>query len=159
MLGSLFNKVLSLKIFNFLKNRLQHRCFLWILQTFLRKAFLYNASSGCFWQSYHDKVKSAGVPVLWFRTSTWSRKVAQIILYHHMTKLFLACLNWLTIYFWYKNVFWKTLIAFDFDEKFTQSVAEATVISHAKILSSPALWGWSGAFNFRVWFWKWKNSL
>ena len=44
---------------------------------FLRIAFLYNASGGCFWQSYHDTVKSAGVPVLWFGASEcfqfWSK--------------------------------------------------------------------------------------
>ena len=44
---------------------------------FLRIAFLYNTSCGCFWQSYHGTVKLAGVPVLWFRASTcfwfWSK--------------------------------------------------------------------------------------
>ena len=44
---------------------------------FLRIVFLYNTSGGCFWQSYHGTVKSAGVPVLWFRASTcfrfWSK--------------------------------------------------------------------------------------
>ena len=44
--------------------------------------------------------------------------------------------------------FGKTLIAFDFDEQLTQSVAQVTVISSVKRLSSPALCGWSGAFNF-----------
>ena len=43
----------------------------------LRIAFLKNNSGGCFWQSYHGTVKSAGVPVLWFRVSTcfrfWSK--------------------------------------------------------------------------------------
>ena len=47
-------------------------------------------------------------------------------------------------------MFWKTLIAFNFDEKFTQSVAQVTVTSHAKTLFSPALCGWSGGFSFRV---------
>ena len=32
-------------------------------------------------------------------------------------------------------MFWKTLIAFDFDEILTQRVAEVTVISRVKILS------------------------
>ena len=44
---------------------------------FLRIAFLCNTSGGCFWQSYHGTVKSAGVPALWFRASTcfqfWSK--------------------------------------------------------------------------------------
>ena len=77
VLGSLFNKVANLKVCNFLKNRLQHRCFLWILQNCLRIAFLYNTSGGCCWKFYHGTVMSAGVPVLWFRASTcfrfWSK--------------------------------------------------------------------------------------
>ena len=77
MLGSLFNKATSLKVCNFLKYRLQCRCFLWILQNCLRIAFLYNTCRGCCWQFYHSTVKSTGVPVLWFRTSTcfwfWSK--------------------------------------------------------------------------------------
>ena len=32
--GSRFNKIAGLKVFNFFKNRLQHRCFLWRLQNF-----------------------------------------------------------------------------------------------------------------------------
>ena len=77
MLGPLFNNAATLKVCNFFKNRLRHRCFLWILQNLLRIAFWYNTSGGCFWQSYHGTVKSAGVPVLWFRASTcfqfWSK--------------------------------------------------------------------------------------
>ena len=34
MLGSLFNKVASLNVSKFLKNRLQHRRFLWIFQSY-----------------------------------------------------------------------------------------------------------------------------
>ena len=37
---------------------------------FLRIAFVYNTSGGCFWQFYHGTVKSAGVLVLWFSAST-----------------------------------------------------------------------------------------
>ena len=35
-------------------------------------------------------------------------------------------------------------------------VAQLTVISCIKILSSPTLCGWSGAFSFMVWFW-WRK--
>ena len=140
MLGSLFNKVASLKVCSFFKNRLQHRCFLWILQNCLRIAFLYNTSGGCFWHFYHGTVKSAGVPVLGFRASTCFRfwlktftKRWQIIIYYHVTKRFLACLNWFVTWIWFQNMFWKTLIAFDFDEILTQSVAQVTVISRVKI--------------------------
>ena len=48
---------------------------------FLRIAFLYNTSGGCFWQSYHGTVKSAGMPVLWFHASAcfqfWSNVTLQ----------------------------------------------------------------------------------
>ena len=123
---------------------------------FLRKAFLYNISGGCFWKSCHSAVRSAGVPFLWFCASTcfpfwWKtstiRNFAQIILYYHVTKQFLACFNWLVTISEY--VLGKTLIAFDFDEKHN--------IMCQKI-SSPALCDWSGAFNFRVWFGKRKNE-
>ena len=37
--------------------------------------------------------------------------------------------------------FGKTLVAFNFDEKFTQSVAQVTILYHVSRLSSPALCG------------------
>ena len=47
----------------------------------LRIAFLYNTFCGCFSQSYHGTVKSAGVPVLWFRASMcfrfWSKTLSK----------------------------------------------------------------------------------
>ena len=88
-----------------------------------------------------------------------SQNAAQIILYYQVTKQFVACINWLVTCIWFQTMFWKTLIAFDFDEILTQSVAQVTVISRVKILSSLALCGWSGAFNFRVWFGKRKNAV
>ena len=39
---------------NFIKKRLQHRCFPWAIVKFLRAAFLQNTSSGCFWQWLSD---------------------------------------------------------------------------------------------------------
>ena len=75
MLGSLSNKVAGLKVCNFFKS--STLVFPVDIAKFLRIAFLYNTSGGCFWQSYHGTVKSAGVPVLWFRASTcfqfWSK--------------------------------------------------------------------------------------
>ena len=53
-----------------------------------------------------------------------SRDIGQIILYYHVTKQFLPCLNWLVKCFRFQNIFRKTLIAFDFDEKLSQSVAQ-----------------------------------
>ena len=49
MLGSLFNKVTGLLACNFLKNRLQHRCFPVNIVKFLRTPFLQNTSGGYFW--------------------------------------------------------------------------------------------------------------
>ena len=49
VLGSLFNKVASLQICNFLKKRRQHRCFPVNIAKFLRTPFLQNTSGVCFW--------------------------------------------------------------------------------------------------------------
>ena len=134
---------------------------------FLRIPFSCNTSGGRFWESYHGTVKSPGVPVLWFRTSTafnfdqkLLRNVAQIILYYHVTKQFLPCLNWLATCFWFQNMFWKNINCFRFWWKtYTKRCTSNYVISRVKRLSSPALCGWSGAFNFRVWFGKRKNAV
>ena len=45
---SLFNKVAVLKTCNFIKKRLQHRCFPVKIARFLRTPFLHNTSDGCF---------------------------------------------------------------------------------------------------------------
>ena len=61
-----------------------------------------------------------------------------------MTKQFpFAWIN-LSRAFGFKICFGKTLVVFDFDEKFTQSVAHMTMLHHVSArLSSPALCGWS----------------
>ena len=40
-------------------------------EIFKNKIFTEQNFKRCFWQSYHSTVKSAGVPVHWFCTSTW----------------------------------------------------------------------------------------
>ena len=98
---------------------------------FLRIVLLKNTSGGCFWQSYNGTVKSAGVPVLWFRASTcfwfWSKTFTKrcsnnsllsrdktisslLDLIGHVLLIFRIC-------------FGKTIV-FDFDEKLIQSVAQ-----------------------------------
>ena len=70
--------------------------------------------------------------------------VAQIVLYYHVTKQFLPLLNWLVTCFWFQNIFrlsWKIYL---------KRCKSNYVISQVKRLSSSALGGWSGAFNFRV---------
>ena len=132
---------------------------------FLRIAFLYNTPGSCFWQSYQGTVKSAGYLFFDFphpRAFTFdqklSRNVAQIILYYHVTKLFLPCLNWLVTCFQFLNMFWKNINCFRFWWKmYAKRCTSNCVISHVKRLSSPAFCGCSGAFKFRVWFGKQKN--
>ena len=103
---SLFNKFAGLKVCNVFKSRLKHRCFPVGIAKFY--------SCGYFWLSYHSTVKSPGVPVFWFRATTcfrfWSKlswNVAQIILYCHVTRQFLPCLNWKITCFRFHNMFWK----------------------------------------------------
>ena len=52
----LLTKVAGLKVCNFIKKWLQHRCFLVHIAKFLRIAFLQNISSGCF---YRCSIKKA----------------------------------------------------------------------------------------------------
>ena len=48
VLESLFSKVVSLKAWNFIKKKLQHRCFPVNIAKFLRKFYLKNTTGGCF---------------------------------------------------------------------------------------------------------------
>ena len=50
MLESLSNKVTGLKAGNFIKKRLQRRCLPVNIAKFVRTAFFYNTSRGCFCQ-------------------------------------------------------------------------------------------------------------
>ena len=48
VLESLFSKVVSLEPWNFIKKKLQHRCFPVNIAKFLRKFYLKNTTGGCF---------------------------------------------------------------------------------------------------------------
>ena len=75
-----------------------------------------------------------------------------LILYYHVANHFHACLIWLVMQFWFQNMFWKNINCFRFWWKtYTKRCTSNYVISRVKRLSSPALCGWSGAFNFRIW--------
>ena len=50
MFESLIKKVAGLKAWNFIKKRLQHRCFSEKFAKFLKTPFLQNTSGGCFWK-------------------------------------------------------------------------------------------------------------
>ena len=99
---------------------------------FLRIVFLYNTPGGCFWQSCHGTVRSARVPVLWFRSPKCIRFWSETFTKRCTNKqnnsennFFLTWIDWSGV-FDYRIYFGKT-IAFDFDEKLTQSVAQVTV--------------------------------
>ena len=129
---------------------------------FLRIAFLCNTSGGYFWQCYHGTVKLAGVPALWFCTSTcfqfWSKTLK--IFYYQVTKQFLPWSQQLVLCFQFQNMFWENINSFWFWWKTYRSCCTNNyVISHVKRLSSPALCSSSGAFNFEVWFGKRKNAM
>ena len=68
---------------------------------------------------------------------------------------FLACLNWLVTCFRFQNMFWKNINCFRFWWKtYAKRWTCNYVLPRVKGLSSPALCGWSGACNLRVWFGK-----
>ena len=126
---------------------------------------LHNTSGGCFWQSYHGK--QLGCLFLDFTSQgafdfdqKLLRNVAQIILYYHVTKQFLPCLNWLVTCFWFQNMFWKNINCFRFWWKtYTKRCTSNYVISLVKRRSSPVLCCSSDAFNFRVWFGKRNTAV
>ena len=87
---------------------------------FLRIAFLYNTSGGCFWQSYQGRVKSArclffdfSPPHSFNFDEKHSWNVAQTM-YYPVSKQFLFCLNWLVTCFWFQNMFWKNINCLQF---------------------------------------------
>ena len=56
MLESLFNIVTGFQVCNFIKKRLQHRCFLVKFATFFRTFFLHRTLPGdCFWNHLHQR--------------------------------------------------------------------------------------------------------
>ena len=85
-----------------------------------------------------------------------SRNVAQIILYYHVTKQFLPCLNWLVTCFQFQSMFSKNISCFRFWWK--TYAKRCTSNNYVKRLSSPALCGWSGwCFQFQGMIWKTKE--
>ena len=99
---------------------------------FLRIVFLYNTSSGCFWQSYHNTIKSAGVPVLWFRASTCFRFWSKTFMKHCSNNSLLSCdktISFLLDLIGHVLLILKYILKkHDFDEKLTQSDAQVAII-------------------------------
>ena len=131
VLGSLFNKVAGLTVCNFHKKWTPTQVIHMDAAKFLRIVFLYNTSGGCFWQSYHNTIKSAGVPVLWFRTSTCFRFWSKTFMKHCSNNSLLSCDK--TISFLLDLIGNVLLILkyilkkHDFDEKLTQSDAQVAI--------------------------------
>ena len=74
-----------------------------------------------------------------------------------MTKQFLSCLNYFTkCIFDFRVCLGETLVAFDFDEKFTQSVAQITMLYH---VSKDFLRLHFALDQFQDMTWKWKNAV
>ena len=100
--------------------------------------FKENLRHGCFWHSYHRTVKSTRVFFVWFRVFTCSRTWLKTyqkrctdnsLLSTWQNNFFLAWIILLSA-FNFRICFGETLAAFDFDEKFTQSVAQITMLYH-----------------------------
>ena len=132
---------------------------------FWRIVFLHNTSDGCFRQSYHGTVMSAGVPVLWFCASTcfrfWSKSFTKRCSNNSLlprdraiySLLDLIAFDFRICFRTTIEIYGKILIAFD--EKFTQSLAQVNMKFHvSKDFLSPVLCSFSGAFNCRIWFGK-----
>ena len=162
LLGSLLRKVDGLRVCNFFKNKLQHRCFLWTLQNFYKYLSdttpLVAASDS---PTMVATAKSARVPVLWFRVSTcfrfWSKSFTKCCANNFLLSRDKTISSLLELighvlsiseYVLEKRELLSILM------KNTKRCTSNCVISRVKRLSSAALCGWSGAFNFRVWFGK-----
>ena len=90
-----------------------------------------------------------------FHAVKFKQNVTQIILYYHVTKQFLPCLNWLITCFRFQNMFWKNISCFrSWWRTYTKRWTNSYLISRDKNLSTPAPCGWSRTFNLRIWFGK-----
>ena len=72
MLEILFNKVAGLQACNFIKKRLQHRCFSVKFAKSLRASFLQNTSGDCFWKYLMNSLFIA------YESDEWSHCVVRI---------------------------------------------------------------------------------
>ena len=88
-----------------------------------------------------------------------SRNIAQIILYHHVTKQFIPCLIWLVLCFWFQNMFWKKINCFRFWWKtYTKRCTSNYLISRVKRLSLPCNLRLVRCFQFQGIIWKTEHG-
>ena len=131
VLGSLFNKVAGLTVCNFHKKWTPTQVIHMDAAKFLRIVFLYNTSGGCFWQSYHNTIKSAGVPVLWFRASTCFRFWSKTFMKHCSNNSLLSCdkaISFLLDLIGHVLLISKYILKkHDFDEKLRQCYTQVAI--------------------------------
>ena len=86
---------------------------------------------------------------------TLTQNVSQIILFYHVTKQLRSYLNWFITCFRFQNMLRKNITCFRFWWKtYKKCYTNNYVTYRVKRLCSPAFYGWSGAFNFWIWFGK-----
>ena len=97
MLEFIFNKVAGFQARNFIKKRLQHRCFSVKFAKSLRASYLQNTSSGCFWKCLMNSLFIA------YENDESCRYVyvlALQCLFH-----FIVCVSFLSISFFFSYLF------------------------------------------------------
>ena len=111
---SLFNKVDSFQACNFIKNRLQYRCFPVKFKNFLEHLFLQNTSGGCFctrMRNFNLRMKCLKrVPKIWFCNQFQTCKK-----FSHLLKQIsgiYVCFKWqLCNYYFGQHIFKQYLIS------------------------------------------------
>ena len=112
MLGSLFNEVACFQACNFLKET-PTQGFPVDIAIFLRTFFIIKHLQ---WLFLTVLLQYSKVGCLFFdfappRAFDFDQKltqnIVQVILYYHVTRQFLPCLNWLIMYLWFQNMSWK----------------------------------------------------
>ena len=131
----------------------------------LRIVFLYNSSSGCFSQSYHSTVKSAGVPVLWFCASTCfrfrSKTFTKLCSNSFFTKTISCLLDLIGHVLLILEHVLKNINCFRFDEKLTQRCTRTmqyyiskTLHLHFAVGQVLSIWGYD--LENEPWRWKYR---
>ena len=92
----LFNKVAGLKACNFIKKRLQHKCFSVKFAKSLRASFLQNTSGDCFWKYLMNSLFIA------YESDEWSHCVMRI---GSPTFISFYCVYFVSLYFFFFLMF------------------------------------------------------
>ena len=123
---------------------------------FLRTAFSWNTSGSCFWQSYHYSKVSWGVCSLishLHMLSSWSKTPTKCCTKNSLLshdKTISSLLEFIDHVILISECFGKTLFAFNFDEKLTQSVAQTFLPCTLRLVRG---------FQFQGMIWKMEECL